>query len=189
MHVAPTSKPQRSSQRSGWIAVVALGCATAVAACGSSSPSAASTHSSTSSPQFALAKCMRAHDVPNFPDPTLGAGGEGFSTEKSPGSSSVTVDGISFSGPAFQAATKTCQFAGGLGPSARISGTQKEAMIAKVHCIRTHGVPDFPDPFCGPGGHGVGINLPAGVNPQSPRFLSAAKACAQVGAPIPGVPS
>jgi hypothetical protein len=189
MPAARTSKPQRSSQRSGWIALVALGCAAAVAACGSSSPSAASTHRSASSPQFALAKCMRAHGVPNFPDPTLGAGGEGFSISKSPGNSTVTIDNIGFSGPAFQAATKTCRVFGGLGTPTGISGAQKEAMIAKAHCIRTHGVPGFPDPFFGPGGHGVGINLPAGVDPQSPAFLSAAKACAQVGAPIPGVPS
>jgi hypothetical protein len=130
---------------------------------------------------------MRAHAVPNFPDPTLGAGGEGFSILKAPGSSTVTVDGISFSGPAFQTAAKTCQFAGALGPSTGISAAQKEALIAKAHCIRTHGVPNFPDPFFGPGGHGVGINLPAVFNPQSPAFQSAAKACATVGAGIPGV--
>ena len=187
MPVARTSKPHSGSHRSVWIALAAVSCAVAVAACGSSSPNTASTHSATSSPQFALATCMRAHGVRNFPDPTLGAGSEGFSIEKSSGSSSVTVDGISFSGPAFQSAAKTCQFAGALGPSTGTSGAQREAFIAKAHCIRTHGVPNFPDPFFGPGGHGVGINLPAGVNPRSPAFLSAAKACAQVGAPIPGV--
>ena len=189
MPVARSSTPHDSSQRSALSVLVAVSCAVAVAACGSTTPNAASTHSATSSPQFALATCMRAHGVPNFPDPTPGAGGEGFSIEKSHDSSAVTIDGISFSGPAFQAATKTCQYAGALGPSAGISGTQKEAFIAKAHCIRTHGVPNFPDPFFGPGGHGVGINLPAGVNPQSPAFLSAAKACAQVGTPIPGVSS
>jgi hypothetical protein len=132
---------------------------------------------------------MRAHGVPNFPDPTLGAGGEGFSIAKSPDSSSVTVDGTSFSGPAFQAATKACRSDGGLGATAGISHTLMEAMVAKAHCIRSHGVRNFPDPFFGPGGRGVGINLPATVNTQAPAFLKAAKACAQVGAPIPGIPS
>jgi hypothetical protein len=187
MPVARPSTPPSRSQRRVWLALVAVSCAVAVAACGNSTPKAASTPSSASSPQFALATCMRAHAVPNFPDPTLGAGGEGFSIVKAPGSSTVTVDGISFSGPAFQTAAKTCQFAGALGPSTGISAAQKEALIAKAHCIRTHGVPNFPDPFFGPGGHGVGINLPAGFNPQSPAFQSAAKACATVGAGIPGV--
>jgi hypothetical protein len=130
---------------------------------------------------------MRAHSVPNFPDPTSGPGGGDFSIVKVPGSSSVTVDGISFSGPAFQAATKTCQPAGSLGAQKPISAAQKQAVIAKAHCIRTHGIPNFPDPFFGPGGHGVGINLPPGFNAQSPAFLSAAKACSQIGAQIPGV--
>ena len=50
---------------------------------------------------------------------------------KAPGSSTVSVDGISFSGPAFQTAAKTCQFAGALGPSTGISAAQQEAFIAK----------------------------------------------------------
>jgi hypothetical protein len=186
--VARLSEPSCGSRRAVGVALVAVCCAVVVAACGGSSPNTAAGSDSGTSPQFGLARCMRAHSVPNFPDPTLGAGGEGFSIAKSPGSSSVTVDGISFSGPAFRAATKTCQFAGALGPSAGTSGTQKEAFIAMAHCIRTHGVPNFPDPFFGPGGHGVGLNLPPGINRQSPAFLSAAKACAQVGAAIPGLP-
>jgi hypothetical protein len=159
--------------------------ASAIAACGSSSTPSSTT--AATSPQFALAKCMRSHGVPNFPDPTSGPGGEGFSILQSAGSSSVTINGIAFSGPAFHAAQKACQSAGSLGAPAPISGAQKEAFVAKAHCIRTHGVSNFPDPSFGPGGYGVGINLPVGFNSQSPAFVSAAKACASVGAPIPGV--
>jgi hypothetical protein len=101
--VARRSEPSCGSCRAIGVALVAVCCAVVVAACGSSSPNTASGSESGTSPQFALARCMRAHSVPNFPDPTLGAGGEGFSIAKSPGSSSVTVDGISFSGPAFRA--------------------------------------------------------------------------------------
>jgi hypothetical protein len=130
---------------------------------------------------------MRAHGVGNFPDPTPGLGGEGFSIDRASGSSSLTVDGVTFSGPVFEAAAKTCQFAGGLGAPAPITGAEKEAFVAKAHCIRSHCVRTFPDPSFGPGGRGVGISLPAGFNAQSPAFLDAAKACAQVGAQIPGV--
>jgi hypothetical protein len=61
-------------------------------------------------------------------------------------------------------------------------------MIAKAHCIRTHGVPNFSDPTFGPNGHGVKWIATAGFEPQVPAFLTAAKACARVGANVPGVP-
>lgn len=52
---------------------------------------------------------MRTHGVANFPDPSAGPGGEGFhGVISSPGSDSLTVDGITFSGPAFRAAQKAC---------------------------------------------------------------------------------
>ena len=130
---------------------------------------------------------MRSHGVPGFPDPTSGPGGQGFSILKSAGSSSVTIYRIAFSGPAFQAAQKACRSVGTLGAPAPLSEAQKEAFIAKAHCIRTHGVPNFPDPFLDPRGYGVGINLPAGFNPQEPAFVHAAKVCESVGANIPGV--
>ena len=40
--------------------------------------------------------------------------------------------------------------------------------------MRSHGVPNFPDPS--PGGPGV---IPSSINPQAPAFLSAQKACAK----------
>jgi hypothetical protein len=41
-------------------------------------------------------------------------------------------------------------------------------------CMRSHGVPNFP----GPGGGGGGIDLAGtGINPQSPAFKSAQRAC------------
>ena len=61
-----------------------------------------------------------------------------------------------------------------------------KAFIAKARCIRRHGVPSFPDPFFAPGGHGVGINLGPGLSGDSPAIRHAAKACAGVGAGIPG---
>jgi hypothetical protein len=43
--------------------------------------------------------------------------------------------------------------------------------------MRAHGVPSFPDPS----GGGGGINLPGtGINPQSPAFKSARRACARL---------
>jgi hypothetical protein len=42
-------------------------------------------------------------------------------------------------------------------------------------CMRSHGVPNFPDP--GPGG---GIQLSSAINPQSPAFQSAQSACSKL---------
>ena len=54
-------------------------------------------------------------------------------------------------------------------------------------CMRSHGVPNFPDPqfqTAPGGGFGVKIGGP-GVNPSSPAFQAAQKACGKIfgGAP------
>ena len=64
------------------IALAALSSALALAACGGSSkPSSTNPSSASGSPssfaqsQLKVARCIRSHGVPNFPDPTFGAGG------------------------------------------------------------------------------------------------------------------
>jgi hypothetical protein len=113
----------------------------AVSACGGATHKA----STPSDPLLATSQCMRAHGVPNFPDPTKGPGGEGLSINATPGSSTIAVNGITFSGPAFQAAAKTCKFqsSGGRPP---ISEGQKLAALHFAQCMRKRGVPDYPDP-------------------------------------------
>jgi hypothetical protein len=46
--------------------------------------------------------------------------------------------------------------------------------LKEAQCMRSHGVPNFPDPS--PGGPGV---IPNWINPQAPAFLSAQKACSK----------
>jgi hypothetical protein len=157
-------------------ALAAASCvvALALAACGSSAPN--KTGGSASNAQLALATCMRAHGVPNYPDPTKGPGGEGFSISTSPGSDTLTVDGITFSGPVFQAAEKTCKlFGGGSGPPA-ISEGQKIAEFHFARCMRKHGVPNFPDPVF-PAGGGIERPSVSGLNRDSPAFQHAAASC------------
>jgi hypothetical protein len=45
--------------------------------------------------------------------------------------------------------------------------------LAFSQCMRTHGVPNFPDPTAN------GLQLPIGVNAESPAFKSAQRACKQ----------
>jgi hypothetical protein len=53
-----------------------------------------------------------------------------------------------------------------------------------AQCMRSHGVPNFPDPQIqsGPGG-GIGVRIGgpgSGINPQSPAFQSAQRACGKL---------
>jgi hypothetical protein len=61
-------------------------------------------------------------------------------------------------------------------PGASPAGTTVlGGFLAYSQCMRTHGVPNFPDPIPTPSG-GYGFHLP-GVNPQSAAFRSASAAC------------
>lgn len=163
----------------------ALAAGLLIAACGSSSGSGpgGGTPAFKRGQAIALANCMRSHGVPNFPDP--GSNGRGGiliqQSDRSGSGPTTSVNGVAVNGPAFQAAMQACrkyQPNGGT-PSAAETQQIKAKALAMAHCMRTHGVPSFPDPQfqAGPGG-GFGIKLGgAGIDPQSPAFQAAQKAC------------
>jgi hypothetical protein len=64
-------------------------------------------------------------------------------------------------------AIAACGSSSNSGQSAR-----HNAFLAYSNCMRSHGVPSFPDPS--PGG---GIHLSSGMNPFSPAFRAAQAAC------------
>ena len=122
---------------------------------------------------------MRSHGVPTFPDP----GGAGGGIQIPQGSS-----------PALEAAVRDCHALqpGGAGPSPA-TGQQKAMMLHLSRCMRAHGVSGFPDPVSsfpsGPAGlslvfglRGAVIAIPKTIDPQSPSFRQAAKACRFPGA-------
>ena len=153
--------------------LVTVCCVFVLAACGGSSPKSAR---AASNEQLKLSECMRAHGVPGFPDPTNSGGGEGISVVSSPGSETTTIGGIPFSGPVFEAAITTCKFFGGGSAPPAVSESQKLRLFHFSECIRTHGVPNYPDPVFPPGG---GIERPSalGLNLNSPTFQHAIKLC------------
>ena len=163
-----------------------------LAACGGSS----STNSGGStSPQdtaagnskaLQFAQCMRAHGVPNFPDPT--GGRLDLRVQQSPNGTSV--NGVQVNGPTFQSAMKSCQsdLPNGGHPSAAGTAKARSQALAMARCMRSHGVPNFPDPQfqTGPNG-GIGVKISgAGINPSSPAFQTAQKDCGSIfgGAPV-----
>ncbi|HSC02798.1 MAG TPA: hypothetical protein VLC49_05745 [Solirubrobacteraceae bacterium] len=156
-----------------------------LSACGSSRPNSGGSTAAQDNPADAakaleFAKCMRSHGVSNFPDPT---GGElRLQVQKTPNSTSV--NGAEVNGPAFQNAMQACHsyLPNGGHPSAAQTAKAKAQALAMSRCMRSHGVPDFPDPKfqTGPGG-GFGIRIGGpGVDPNSPGFQAAQKACGKI---------
>ncbi|MGH2833584.1 MAG: hypothetical protein ACRDK2_12495 [Solirubrobacteraceae bacterium] len=127
---------------------------------GSSSPEAEA---------LANAGCMRSHGVPNFPDPTT--------------SGVVHLRGVDLSSPAFQAAQRACRKlfpngAKGKGgpPSPAEQARMQESALKFSQCMRSHGVPNFPDPPAGSGPK-IEIEKGSGIDPNSPQFQAAQKTC------------
>lgn len=161
--------------------IVAVGCAV-LAACGSSG--ATGYHNpkypyGAPNVPISLSKCMRANGVPSFPDPRSGPNGGGVGW---PGglaiesSDRMVVMGQQIAGPALANAEKTCnEYLPPGGPGPRVSESQRVAALAHAACMRDHGLPNFPDPSFNGGNQS--LNLGPGLNPNSPAFQRAAKAC------------
>jgi hypothetical protein len=82
-----------------------------------------------------FAECVRAHGVPHFPDPDA-SGNFNF--------------GVDVSAAVFTAAVNACKALQPPGTlSAKRSPTQQSAALRFAQCVRTNGVPDFPDPVNG----------------------------------------
>jgi hypothetical protein len=160
--------------------LVALASTSMLAACGGSSKP--KTASSQASAFVSFSKCMRAHGLPNFPDPT----GHGIEL----GASS----GVNPRSPAFQAAQKACtKLLPEGGPQGhKASEQQIRTATATAECMRRHGVPNFPDPIISQespsafspseysevnAGGGIIIAIPKAIDTSSPAFHKAAKAC------------
>jgi hypothetical protein len=131
----------------------------------SSPPSAASAHQSDA---VAFAHCMRSHGVPNWPDPNRSGV---FDKSK------LTTQQLGAGTSRIQAAQSACNPLlpnGGSGPSAAQVQHMRARGLQFSRCVRSHGVPNFPDP-----GRDGRIPDPAGVgiNQGSPAFEAANRAC------------
>jgi hypothetical protein len=116
---------------------------------------------------------MRVHGVPNFPDPVQSGNGRvGLQISAVPGKG-----GLGLNSPAFQSAQQACKKLlpnGGNPP--KLSAGEKQQFLKFAACMRTHGVPSFPDPTFSGGGVRVQIGGP-GVSPSSPAFKAAQQSC------------
>ena len=161
-------------KRSVWRGIASVGCAVALAACGSSPKPSSSTHSGTHSQAIAFANCMRAHGVPSFPDPKAGGGGFDIGP------------GINPQSPAFKSARLACsKLAPGGGGGVRATESQFLAALRFAMCMRVHGFPAFPDPTRAdspPGpilvvGPGLFFRVTPSFDPNTPAVNGALAAC------------
>jgi len=123
------------------------------------------------SQQLQFAKCMRSHGVPNFPDPVPGGGQL----------NAISAAGINTQSPTYQAAEHACEK---YTPAANMTPAQSAAENTKglefSQCMRSHGVPNFPDPITGPTG-GQAINLRGlDIDQDSPTYQAANRACQSI---------
>jgi hypothetical protein len=114
-----------------------------------------------------LAHCIRAHGLPGFPDPQLGANG---------------VPVFPNSAPRVPPETRqACQsIANRIPPAYSVTTAVSPSDFAKLlrfaRCVRAHGVPDWPDPNT-LGEFPINARLQQG---GKQRFASAAQACARL---------
>lgn len=114
-----------------------------------------------------FAACMRAHGLPQFPDPNS--------------QGDVTINDVNPNSSSFTDAQRACQkFAGASGkPSAARQAKLMANALKFSSCMRAHGVTNYPDPKPGPNGIGVSLstNSADGIRPNSPVFRRAQRAC------------
>jgi hypothetical protein len=123
----------------------------------------------------AYSQCMRTHGVPEFPEPTEGH----LLIHRSSHDGKAT--GINPQSSQFQAAQKACGklLPEGGKPSPAQQAKAQEDALEFSQCMRSHGVPNFPDPTFSDGATKMTLKAggPNGIDPNSPRFRAAQKTC------------
>jgi hypothetical protein len=176
------TKNHDGARRRAAVLAITAGIALLTAAC-ASSPSGNSADSPGTgrssngvAKEDAYAHCLTSHGVTGV---TVGSGG---TISIDTGGMSMTLGGggipsqvESHLSPAMQSAVNACKSLAPGGP--RSSGGQQPYNVAQglkyTQCLRTHGVPNMPDPSSA----GV-FNLGGtGINPQSPQFEKAQQDC------------
>jgi hypothetical protein len=109
---------------------------------------------------LAYARCMRSHGMPGYPDPSQGNGGVGITLPDT-------------SSPQYQSAEQACRSLAPPGPTAAQQAHSVAGELRFSQCMRSHGVPNFPDP---PANGNLSVNGSA-VGKGSPQFQHAYQSC------------
>jgi hypothetical protein len=183
MQMNDKSGGHRPREWLGWVGVMlAILGIVVLAACSSSGSTNASGDSSTSTAYqkaLAYAQCIRAHGVPDYPDPN--SQGQ-FIIQNGSALSSVSAAGKAVANAAARACQKLLPPSMALRPPSGSSGQGSgTSRLRFSECMRSHGEPNFPDP-----GANGSITLPPGMNAESPQFQNAERACQSLMPSNPG---
>jgi hypothetical protein len=123
----------------------------------------------------AYSACMRKNGVANFPDPDS----EGRIRLTFRRTKSGQTFGVDSNSATFKKAQQACRtlLPGGGVPDAQAQARELQAMLRFAACMRSRGVPDFPDPEKGPNG-GTLMTMPGDIA-KSPNYKTAKQACAK----------
>jgi hypothetical protein len=159
--------------------IAAAGLALLAAACGGSSGSHVPNSNSPISQPLAFSHCMRSHGVTNFPDPSSSGVWPKSQVELAAGN------------PRFQAATRACgrllpDGGPGVAPSPAVVQQIQTDMTKFARCMRSHRVPNWPDPTLD---RGRAIFDPAaGIDTNSPEISTKVHECERVFPASVGIP-
>jgi hypothetical protein len=140
------------------------------AGCGGGSPGVASVTTSTSpattNGALAFARCLRSHGLPGWPDPDSSGHFDKATLRQLPYSES-RVRAVE-DGPCNH-------LLGGSSQGPTITPADRVDYLRAAGCMRSHGVPNFPDPTFQNGS--VQTNIPSTIDQDSSQFKSAAASC------------
>jgi hypothetical protein len=175
--------------RVGLIVVALLGIGVMIGACGGGSPeqgvvslgnttatsgsSAAQGGSAASRDDSALAytHCMRTHGEPSMPEPSFHGGHISIKIN--------ATSGVDPGSPQFKAANNACKRlvrdTGGGAVGNTITPAEQADYLKAAACMRSHGVPNFPDPTFKD--DSVEFNSPTPIDTNSSQYKRALAAC------------
>jgi hypothetical protein len=155
-----TRRPRRAQPPAARIAVAIIATAALAllaAACSSPSSTAAggspdAGDSSSSPSAVSYSACMRSHGVPNYPDPSDGqlpkGGAQAFRVSSSVFSAAQSAcHSLLPNAGSFQEQASQCTLAGDCPPAVVQQMMATDRKFAQ--CMRSHGVPNWPDPTIG----------------------------------------
>jgi hypothetical protein len=164
------------------LALLAAGCGgggpAGVASVGSTTTAAAtSAHTGTTTTRdgtlasaFAFARCMRAHGIPGWPDPTS----QGFFDK-----SKLRPLGLSGSRVrTLEEGPCNIPLPSPQGQTIPITRADQAYYVDGAACMRSHGFPSFPDPTFED--NGVSFDIPSSIDSESPAFKRARAICTRL---------
>ncbi len=155
----------RGANRPAVLAAALAGAALLVAGCGGGHAAPVSAKQANYEKLLAYSQCMRTHGEPGFPDP------------QPDGNLLINAQKGHLNGALMNSANKACQHL--MPKSPPLTASQQQKLTAEalkfVACMRTHGIPNFPDPTVN--SSGVGIEIPRNITPNSAVLKNAQQAC------------